>query len=116
MVAHLEGGASLTSFAAEIDVARSTINEWMGQHPEFSDACARAKAKAASWWEKQGRDFIINEGTSSAQASFIQFGMKNMGREDWQDKQLLGSDPDNPLPSGVAVHFVKTDAVIDPAS
>lgn len=85
VIDHLAQGASLTSFAAEIDVARSTINEWMAAHPEFSEACARAKAKSAAWWEKQGRAIALAGGGPGA-ATMTMFGMKNMGADDWQEK------------------------------
>lgn len=32
------------------------------------------------------------------------------------DKQLLGSDPDNPLPTSVGVHFIKTNDADSPAT
>lgn len=83
VVAHMVDGASLTSFAAEIDVARSTINEWMENHPEFSEAVKRAKAKCAAWWEKQNR--ALTTGGSGNATSCI-FGLKNMAAEDWREK------------------------------
>lgn len=88
VVEHLTDGSSLTSFAASIDVARSTINEWMAAYPEFSEACARAKAKASAWWERQGR-LIAANGGSSAQGSMAQFGMKNMGADDWKESSQI---------------------------
>ena len=100
VVEHLAEGASLTSFAAEIDVARSTINEWMGDYPEFSEACARAKAKCAAWWERTNRRLALTgEGNQGA----CKLGLTNMAADDWKEKQLIGSDPDNPLPSGFDV-------------
>jgi transposase len=80
-------GASLTSFAAEIGVARSSINEWMEQHPEFSEAVHIAKAKCGAWWEKQGRNIAVGNGGPGASTMAI-FGMKNMAPDDWQDKQV----------------------------
>lgn len=108
VVEHLADGASLTSFAAEIGVARSTINEWIGEHPEFSEACARAKAKCAAWWERANRHLAVTgEGSQGA----IALGLKNMAADDWKEKQLIGSDPENPLPTGFNVNLVKgTDA------
>lgn len=88
VVEHMAQGASLTSFAAEINVARSTINEWMTQHPAFSEACARAKAKSAAWWEKQGRSIALAGGGPGA-ATMTMFGMKNMGGEDWKDASQI---------------------------
>lgn len=83
IVAHMAEGASATSFAAEIDVARSTLNKWADEHPEFSEALSRAKAKCAAWWEKVGRA-SAQDGTGNA--TMIVFGLKNMSRDDWQDK------------------------------
>jgi hypothetical protein len=40
----MRAGFSLTAFAGHIGVAPSTINVWMGAHPEFSEAVSRAKA------------------------------------------------------------------------
>lgn len=84
LVAHMADGASVSSFAAEIDVARSTINLWAEAHPEFMEALSRGKAKAAAWWEKAGRS-VATGGDGSAPMCI--FGMKNMGGEDWQDKR-----------------------------
>lgn len=87
IVAHMSGGASITSFAAEIDVARSTINEWMSVHPEFSEAVKRAKAKCAAWWELQGRE--IATGKADGNPTLVIFGLKNMADEDWREKHAI---------------------------
>ncbi len=88
VVSHMAEGASLTSFAAEVDVARSTINEWMEQHPEFSEAVKRAKAKCAAWWEKRGRDGA-EKGAQPGANTLIIFGLKNMAPDEWSDKQEI---------------------------
>lgn len=82
VVEHMREGASLTSFAAEIDVARSTINEWMSAFPEFSEACARAKAKCAAWWEKVNRS-LAQSGTGNHGA--VKLGLTNMAPDDWRE-------------------------------
>ena len=84
VVEHMSHGASLTSFAAEVDVARSTINVWIEEYPEFSESVKRAKAKCAAWWEKIGRDGAQGGG---ANPTLVIFGLKNMAAEDWRDKQ-----------------------------
>lgn len=84
VVEHMRDGASLTSFAAEIDVARSTINVWMDEHPEFSEAVTRAKAKCAAWWERVGRNLAA---TGEGNATMCVFGLKNMSADDWREKQ-----------------------------
>jgi hypothetical protein len=83
VVEHMKDGASLTSFAAEIDVARSTIGEWMNEHQEFSAACARAKAKCAAWWEKTNR---ILAATGTGNQGACKLGLTNMAADDWREK------------------------------
>lgn len=85
VIAHLSEGASLTSFAAEINCARSTINEWIGKHEEFSESVKIAKAKCAAWWEKKGRSGASGE--SDVNPTLVIFGLKNMAAEDWREKQ-----------------------------
>lgn len=86
IVDHMAEGASILSFAAEIDVARSTINEWADVHEDFSDALKRAKAKCAAWWERLARR---NAMTGDGNASLVIFGLKNMAAEEWRDKQEI---------------------------
>lgn len=86
LVQHMAEGASMTSFAAEIDVARSTLNEWAAQFPEFSEAIKRGKAKCAAWWERIAR---TNAVTGNGNATLVVFGLKNMAAEDWRDKQEI---------------------------
>jgi len=88
VVDHMATGASLTSFAAEIDVARDTITEWASAHPEFSVAVKRGKAKCAAWWEKRGREGA-EKGAPSGANTLIIFGLKNMGSDDWADASQI---------------------------
>lgn len=88
VVKHMAIGASLTSFAAEIDVARDTLSEWANVHPEFSAAVKRGKAKCAAWWEKRGRS-IAETGGGPGAGTLVMFGLKNMGADDWSDKQEI---------------------------
>jgi transposase len=84
VIEHMTEGASLTSFAAEIGVARSSINEWMEQNPEFSEAVKIAKAKCSAWWERLGRK---NAADGGGNATLVIFGLKNMAADDWREKQ-----------------------------
>lgn len=91
LIDHMADGASVGSFAAQIDVARSTINQWAEQHEDFSEALSRGKAKAQAWWEKIGRGIAKGE---DGNATMCIFGMKNMGGDDWQDmtkRELSGT-------------------------
>ena len=86
IIEHLAEGASITSFAAEIGVARSTINQWAEDYPAFSEALKVAKAKCAAWWERQLRQ-IATTGGGPGSATAVIFGLKNMASDDWRDKQ-----------------------------
>lgn len=85
IVEHMKGGASMTSFAAEIGVCRATINNWGAEHPEFLEAIGRGKAACARWWEELAREGA--DGTRKVHPSLVMFGLKNMAAEDWREKQ-----------------------------
>lgn len=86
LIKHLATGASIASFAAEIGVARSTINQWAEDYPEFSEALKIGKAKCAAWWEARLRN-IAERGAPPGAATATIFGLKNMASDDWRDKQ-----------------------------
>jgi len=88
VIAHMADGASLTSFAAEIDVARDTLSEWANAHPEFSAAVKRAKAKCAAWWEKRGREGA-QDGAPPGANTLIIFGLKNMAPDEWAERTQI---------------------------
>lgn len=78
-------GASLTAFAGEIGVSRTTVSTWMEEHPEFLAAVHVGKAKCAAWWERAGRNIAMGNGGPGASTLAV-FGMKNMAPDDWRDK------------------------------
>jgi len=78
-------GLSLAGFAGTIPVARSTINEWIEQHPKFSEAVSCAKMVRALSWER--RAINIGDGNGGAGAApIVQFALKNLAEDDWKDK------------------------------
>lgn len=78
-----KGGASLSSFAASIPVARSSLNEWAGEYPEFSEALKTAKTLVAAWYDKTARKIAENGGGNAA---LCIFGLKNFDEDDFRDK------------------------------
>lgn len=85
VVEHCATGASLTSFAAEIDVCRATINVWMAEHEDFLEAVNKAKAKCAAWWERNAR-MGASGAAKDVNPTLCIFGLKNMAADDWRDK------------------------------
>lgn len=74
-------GYSLTAFAGEIGVARSTINEWMAQFPEFSEAVKKGKAKRVRHLEER-----LMGGDTGPRVTSMIFALKNADPEEWRDK------------------------------
>lgn len=98
-------GKSVTWMAAELDVSRATIYEWIEVHPEFSDAITRAKAKAQQWWEDAGQNGMLAPGFN---AGVYTKSMAARFPEDWRDAsrtELVGADG-GPLKQSLTVEFV----------
>lgn len=112
VIAHMAEGASLASFAGEIEVARSSINEWMGVHPEFAQSVAIGKAKCAGWWETVNRGIAKNGGgTGSAQACAL--GLKNMAADDWRERSEVDLNVKGELPNIIAAARVRAAGLAD---
>jgi transposase len=77
-------GFSLTAFAGEIGVARSTINEWIAAHPEFSEAVKIGQAKRTRKLEG-----TLLDGETGAKVTAHIFALKNADPEGWRDKQEI---------------------------
>lgn len=79
-------GYSLSGFAGRIGLARQTINDWCDKHASFAEACARGKSARLYWWETKALEVAATGGQGS-QATMIIFGLKNMGSDEWKEKQ-----------------------------
>lgn len=77
-------GKSITWMAAELDISRSTIHEWIDTHPEFSDAINKAKSKAQAVWEDYGQNSLSSR---EFNAGVWSKSMAARFPEDWRDKQ-----------------------------
>lgn len=77
-------GLSLTAFAGEIGVARSTINEWMAQFPDFSEAVKKGQAKRVAYLERR-----LLDGEFGARVTSHIFALKNADPDEWQDKREI---------------------------
>ena len=104
-------GYSLTAFAGILGVNRDTIDAWMHAHQEFSEACRRAKAKRLLQWERAAMK-VAAKGGGHGQSQIIAFGLKNMGGNEWRDKQ----EHEHSGPRGGPLQFQKVEIlIVDPA-
>lgn len=82
VIAVMGEGLSLTAFAGEIGVARSTINEWMADHPEFSEAVKIGQGKRTAYLERG----LLSEEVGPRITARI-FALKNAAPDEWKDKR-----------------------------
>lgn len=66
VIARQAEGWSLAEFAANVGVARQTIDNWGVSHPEFLEALSRAKAAEQAWWERAGREGMLADKFNAA--------------------------------------------------
>lgn len=108
IVAFMAQGYSVAAFAGHIDVARSTINEWADQHPEFSEALSRGKNKRLLHWETDALR-VAQKGGGPGTATIITFGLKNMGGEDWNAPDRVEMTGRDGAPLVTTVKIVAAD-------
>lgn len=85
-------GKSLAWMAAELDVSRECIYEWMRVHPTFSDAMTRARQHSQRWWEDAGQNGMLAPGFN---ASIWSRSMAARFPDDWRESkgvELTGKD------------------------
>ena len=83
-------GKSLAQMASHFDVARSTIDQWAEDYPQFSEALMRAKAHAQAWWEDQAMDGLKSREFNSA---VWKKSVEARFREDYTEtKRITGED------------------------
>lgn len=77
-------GKSRVEIADDLDVDRTTIDNWAKAHPDFFRALARAKDAEQAWWERQGRTNITAQ---HFQSSMWSRSMAARFPDDWREKQ-----------------------------
>jgi hypothetical protein len=102
-------GFSLTAFAGIIGVDRGTLDNWARENEEFFIAVKYAKALRLLQWEKIGLKLAV-QGGAAASATMTVFGLKNMGGDEWADKQ----QHQHSAPDGGAVKHEIVMTVVDP--
>lgn len=128
----LADGESLRSICSADDMPnKATVFRWLAAHKSFSDqyACAReaqadtiadeildiADDGSNDWMEKrddEGGNLGWKENGEAIRRSQLRIDARKwlagkMKPKKYGDKQLLGSDPENPLPDGFVVKMVK---------
>lgn len=87
LIEDMRQGFSATAFAGSIGVSRATLNLWAAAHPEFMEALNTGKSVRLRFWEQTAISVAAKGTGGPGAASVITFGLKNMGDEEWRDKQ-----------------------------
>jgi hypothetical protein len=82
-------GKSKAQIAADLDVARQTLDNWGAAHPEFLDALTRARDLAQAWWEDRGQHGLERPGFN---ASLWSKQVSCRFREDYTEKSEVRAD------------------------
>lgn len=76
-------GKSRAWIAAELDVAKRTLQLWEAEHPDFLASMERAKTLEQRWWEEQGQQNLATQGY---QSSMWSRSMAARFPDDWREK------------------------------
>jgi transposase-like protein len=87
-------GKSKVSIAAEIGVARNTLDNWAQQYPEFLRALTLAQEFSQDWWEEMGRTHLTEqygEGASGDKMNTALYSRSMAARfpHDWRENSKL---------------------------
>lgn len=85
LVEHMKSGLSFDTFGAEINCSTEILYEWCRLHPDFLHAKKVGQDFCRHFWEKLGRDEIINNNGRGLNSAVWVFNMKN--RFMWTDRQ-----------------------------
>lgn len=113
----LSDGESLRAICSEQGMPRkATVFRWLAEDKAFCDQYARAREEQAEGLA----DEIVSISDGGGEDSDVQRDRLRVDARKWVasklkpkkygDKQLVGSDPENPLPAGFTVNLVKRDA------
>lgn len=108
-------GYSKARMAAHFDVAKTTIDNWAADFPEFLDALSRATTLAQAHFEEKG---YTNLGERNFNTPLFLGLMKSMFKEDYQDRsvnEIVGKD-NTPMVPVINVNVSATRDQSDSAS
>lgn len=108
----LADGESLRSICRDENMpSKSSVFKWLGMHKPFADQYARALEARADSHADDIVDIADNEdldpNDKRVRIDARKWVSSKLRPKVYGDKQLLGSDPDNPLPEGFKVTLVK---------
>jgi hypothetical protein len=88
----MRDGRSMTEVAAELDICFDTLSEWKkkgGKYfiQEISDAIKKGLCLSQAWWERKGREHVVEKESDSEKLNHVLWYMNMKNRFKWSDKQ-----------------------------
>lgn len=121
----LSEGIPLRQLARLHGFSKSAFYDWVKDDAEFAGRIARARDEgfdaiaeealeiaddgSNDWMEREGRTIVDSDHVQRSRLR-IDTRLKLLAKwnpKKYGDKQLIGSDPENPIPQGFTVNFVK---------
>lgn len=95
LIEHMRGGDSFDTFAAIVEVSRTTLYNWTDLHPEFAEAKDRGEVLSEKWWWDQGKRYLVTDKDTRFNVAVWIFTMKcRFGHRDGSEGK--GREPDKP--------------------
>lgn len=85
-------GKSVTQFARDIKVSKSTVYKWAQEFPEFSDALSTAQDWSQAHWEDKLEEMMF---TKEVNAPLVKLYFAN--RFKWHDRPESQEAPSQPI-------------------
>lgn len=107
-------GFSVVEMAAEIGVARSTMEgEWTWKYQDFSEALEQARQLSQLWWERIGRNNLLvpKDGGTFSQAMWSRSMAARFPR-DWRENKTFGLEGPDGKP--LTIYTVVERVIVDP--
>lgn len=82
-------GKSVAEVCGEWEISKQTFYDWQKAHPEFLDACTRARDFSQAWWETHGRTNLF---TDKFNTTLWIKNMHNRFRDDWYESSKQESE------------------------
>ena len=92
LIEHMGKGFSFESFAGKIDVARSTLYNWLESQPSFMDAKNTAFEKSRLFWERIGIHGTVGKLPGWNPTGWI-YNVKNRFPNEWNDRKEAEKSP-----------------------
>lgn len=83
LIDHMSDGLSFSTFAGVVSVSSQTIYDWCKKYPTFLDAKKIGMVKSKLYWEKLGKDNIINYSLTEKNGDYSKTESRSLNSSVW---------------------------------